>query len=67
MAVKKNEGEGAEVIITRAKDFWEQYSKPVSIAAVVIILIVGGWFVYQNFVKKPKETKANDAMYKAEE
>jgi tetratricopeptide (TPR) repeat protein len=28
---------------------------------------VGGWYVYQNFFKKPKEQKAVEAMFKAEE
>ena len=67
MAVKKYEGEGGEVIIAKARDFWDRNSKPISIAAIVIILAAGGWFGYQNFIKKPKETKANDAMFKAEE
>jgi tetratricopeptide (TPR) repeat protein len=67
MAAKKYDGEGGEVIIARAKDFWEQYSKPLSIAAAVIILAAAAWFGYQNFIKKPKENKAIDAMFKAEE
>jgi tetratricopeptide (TPR) repeat protein len=67
MAVKKYDGEGGEVIIAKAKDFWEQYSKPISIIAAVIILAAAAWFGYQNFVKKPKENKAIDAMFKAEE
>ncbi|HYC40750.1 MAG TPA: tetratricopeptide repeat protein [Chitinophagaceae bacterium] len=67
MAEKKYEGEGAEVVIARARDFWERYSKPLTIAAVVVILAAAGWFGYKTFVKGPQETKAQDAMFKAEE
>jgi len=67
MAAKKFEGNEGEVIIAKAKDFWERNGKTFTIAATVIILAVGGWFGYQNFIKKPKESKAVDAMFKAEE
>jgi len=33
----------------------------------VLIVVVGGYFIYQNYVVKPKEEKAADAIFKAEE
>lgn len=61
MADKKNVQElDGEVVIAKAKDFWTRYSKPIMIASAVIIVAVGGWYIYQNFVKKPKEAKAVD-------
>jgi tetratricopeptide (TPR) repeat protein len=59
--------EGGEVIITKAKDFWEKYNKPVIGICTAIIVLVGGYYVYQNFFEKPKEEKATDAIFKAEE
>lgn len=56
-----------EAVIAKAKDFWTRYSKPVTIVAAVIILAIGGWYVYKNFFKEPKEAKASEAMFKAEE
>ena len=56
-----------EQVIAKAKDFWEKYNKPLMIFSTIIILAVGGYYVYQNFVKKPKEMKAADAIFKAEE
>jgi tetratricopeptide (TPR) repeat protein len=56
-----------EQVVAKAKDLWEKYSKPIMIAAVAIIVLGGGWYVYQNFFKKPKEGKAVEAMFKAEE
>ena len=69
MADKKNVDESLhdEIVIAKAKDFWTRYNKPIMIACAVVIIGVGGWYVYQNFFKKPKEEKAVEAMFKAEE
>lgn len=56
-----------EVVIAKAKDFWTRYNKPVMIVALAVILLGGGWYVYQNLIKKPKEEKAVEAMFRAEE
>jgi tetratricopeptide (TPR) repeat protein len=56
-----------ELVIAKAKDFWAKYSKPVTIICAAIILVFGGWYIYQNYFKGPKETKAAEAMFKAEE
>lgn len=68
MAVKKvDDSMHDEQVIAKARDFWDRYNKPIMIAALAVILIGGGWYVYQNFFKKPKEDKAVEAMFKAEE
>ncbi len=69
MADKKNEQESMhdEIVIEKAKDFWSRFSKPIMIASTLIIVAVGGWYIYQNYFKKPKEDKAVEAMFKAEE
>ncbi len=59
--------EGGEAVIAKAKDFWNKYSKPLTIVAAIIILAIGGWYAYQNFVAGPKEEKAKDALFRAEE
>lgn len=69
MAEKKQvkEMDSNEVLIAKAKDFWTKYSKLLTIGAVVIILAIGGWYVYKNFFREPNEIKAEEAMFKAEE
>ena len=68
MAEKKNVmGSENEEIIAKAQDFWTRYQKQITIALAVVVLAVGGWYGYKNFVQKPKVEKAIDAMYKAEE
>lgn len=48
-------------------NFWSKYSKQLSIGAVVIIGFVTGWFSYQQFYQLPKEKKAIEAIFRAEE
>lgn len=70
MSDKKNVQEvenSGEVVIAKAKDFWTKYSKLILIAGTTLIVLVGGFFIYQNFFQKPKEQKAIDAMFKAED
>lgn len=54
------------VALTKAKSFWDQYSKPVTYIGSAIILLIAGWYAYQNFVVKPKEVKASEAVFAAE-
>jgi tetratricopeptide (TPR) repeat protein len=62
-----NEGDRSEVVIAKAKDFWARNSKIISITCVVVVLGVAGYFIYKNYIQKPKEQQSVDAMFKAEE
>ncbi len=53
--------------ILKAQSFWQKNSKTVLILLVAIIAVVGGWFVYTNYILKPKEDKAADAIVKVQE
>lgn len=46
---------------------WNQYSKQVSLVALVVIFIIGAWYAYQEFYQLPKEKKATEALFRAEE
>ncbi|BAV08087.1 Putative negative regulator of RcsB-dependent stress response [Filimonas lacunae] len=52
--------------LLRAQGFWQKNSKVIIGAVVAVVVIVGGYFGYQNFVVKPKEEKAGEAIYKAQ-
>jgi TolA-binding protein len=54
-------------VVVKAQDFWAKYSKPIIYAGSAVILLVGGWFGYKNFVKAPNEAKAIDMIYPAEQ
>lgn len=53
-------------VLERARGFWEKFQKPIIGISVAIILIAGGWMVYNSMFKEPAEEKAADAMFKAE-
>jgi tetratricopeptide (TPR) repeat protein len=50
-------------VVTRARGFWEQNSKPIIYVSTAIIVLVAGWFIYKYMIKQPKEDKANDAVF----
>ncbi|HLL44777.1 MAG TPA: tetratricopeptide repeat protein [Segetibacter sp.] len=51
----------------RATYFWAKYKNIIIGISAAIILVVGGWLLYKNLVLKPKEERAAEAMFKAEE
>lgn len=53
--------------VLKAQSFWQKNSKTVLILLVAFIAIVGGWFVYTNYILKPKEDKAADAIVKVQD
>ncbi|MEI6265639.1 MAG: tetratricopeptide repeat protein [Sphingobacteriia bacterium] len=53
--------------LLKAETTWKRIQKPVLGAVTAILVIVGGWFAYQEFIMKPKEEKAAEALYKAEQ
>jgi len=59
--------DSSEVAVAKAKDFWTRNSKAILGVLTVLLLAVGGFYVYKNYFQKPKEEKAADAMFKAEE
>ncbi|MEJ7678493.1 MAG: tetratricopeptide repeat protein [Segetibacter sp.] len=50
-----------------ANDFWEKNKNIIIGILAAIILIAGGWILYKNLFLKPKEERAAEAMFKAEE
>jgi len=58
---------GQPEVVERARDFWGQYSRPITIALTVLILVVGGYLAFKFLVQKPKEQKAAEAIFKAQQ
>ncbi|MES2431317.1 MAG: tetratricopeptide repeat protein [Bacteroidota bacterium] len=56
----------ANDVVVKAKDFWSRFSKPIIYIGSLIILVIGGWIAYKNFIVEPKEKKAADAIFPAE-
>lgn len=53
--------------LVKAQGFWQKFQKPVLIVVAAIVIVSGGWFGYNEYILKPKEEKAADALFKAQE
>ena len=51
---------------TKATSFYEENQKIIVGVLAGLILLVGGWFVYNNLIMQPKEEKAMAQMWKAQ-
>ncbi|MFT4204346.1 MAG: tetratricopeptide repeat protein [Chitinophagaceae bacterium] len=51
---------------TAQKDL-KKYIKPLATLAVILVAIIAGWLAYQNWVVKPKESKAQSAIAVAQQ
>src|SRR4051812_18807679 len=49
------------------EDFWMKYNKAIIYVVTAIVLLVAGYFVYQNYFVAPEQQKATEAMWKAED
>lgn len=50
-----------------AKNFWEKNKNLIIGISAAVILLAAGWILYKNLFSKPKEERAAEAMFKAEE
>jgi tetratricopeptide (TPR) repeat protein len=57
-----------EAIVTEIvkKDFLTQYSKPIIYGLSALVLLIGGWYGYKKLVSEPKEVKAAESIFAAE-
>jgi tetratricopeptide (TPR) repeat protein len=53
--------------LAKMQGFWERFQKPLLILLAVIVIGGGGWYAYKEYIQKPKEDKAAEAMFKAEQ
>ena len=54
-------------VVLRVQGFFEKFGKQLAIVIGAIIVIVGGLFSYKQFIVKPKEEKAADYLFKAQQ
>lgn len=66
MANKKVEGTYEENL-NSSEAFFQKYGKQALIALVAIIVVVGGFFLYKEFVSKPNELAAQTASRKGQD
>ncbi len=69
MTNKKTQHDSLDVgqALVSSEAFIEKYKKPVMGAFIVLIVLIGGYFLYRNFVGIPRENKANELIFKGEQ
>lgn len=54
-------------VLLKAQSFWIKYGKNITIALASIAIVISGYIAYKQLILKPKEEKAADAIYKAQQ
>ena len=69
MAEQKHQNEhlNVEEALTQSEAFLAKYKNAILIGVIVIILLIVGFFLYQNHYVTPREEKAQAALFKGEE
>ena len=66
MSDKKTVETGDQEIVDKAIGFWEKNSKKIITVSFAVIVVVGGYLGYKNLIQLPKEQKANEELFAAE-
>lgn len=68
MSTKTNEGKDLDLgeIYTKSELFLEKNKQAVTIAAVAVLVIVGGLLGYKKFIAEPRAAEARDMIWKAQ-
>ena len=54
-------------IFTKVQGIWEKFQKQIIAVVAVLMIGIGGWYGYNEYLIKPKEEKAADALFKAQQ
>jgi len=66
MSEKNNPALADQESVNQAIGVWEKYSKKIIYVSVAVIVLVGGYLSYANFIVAPKEQKASEELFTAE-
>jgi tetratricopeptide (TPR) repeat protein len=53
--------------IVKMQSFWQRFQKPLLVVVAALVIVIGGWYGYNEYIVKPKEEKAADALFKAQQ
>src|SRR3954462_1937949 len=56
-----------DLVVDRARDFWTRNGRKILIACGTIIVLGAAYLGYKYLIKAPKEQKAAEAMWKAQD
>lgn len=50
-------------VIEKARNFWEDYNKPISYIGSAIVVLFAGWMIYHYMFKVPEQEKADKEVF----
>lgn len=53
--------------LVKVQGFWEKFQKPVLILLAIVVIGGGGWYGYNEYIVKPREEKAADMLFTAQQ
>ena len=56
----------SDKIILKAQSFFQNFGRQIIIGVSAVVVVVGGFYAFKEFVTKPKEQKASELLYKAQ-
>ncbi len=65
--VQALELDDSAVIVEKAKGFWARFGKMITYGAGALVLLLAGYIAYDKLYAEPKEVKANEAIWKAQQ
>ncbi len=54
-------------VVDRARDIWALYSRYIIIGLIALLVLVGAFLAYKYLYKQPREEKASEALFKAQQ
>ena len=66
MSDKKTKEMPEQEVVNKAIGFWEKNNKKLITVFSIVIIVVGGYLAYTNFIVLPKEQKASEELFTAE-
>ena len=66
MTEKKENGFDVEDTLDRAEGYLQENKKSLSIIGIVAVVLLGGYFAYNQFIVKPQQANAEKEMFMAE-
>lgn len=65
--VQEVEIDESAVIVEKAKGFWGRFGKMITYGGGAIIILLAAYIAYDKFYQEPREKKANEAIWKAQQ
>ena len=67
MSDKSKVEKSEEEIVSQAVGFWQKNSKSLILVSSIVIIAIGGYLGYKNFIQLPNEQKASEELFTSEQ